>query len=372
MTLQKTKYTIIQEKLEHRILHGLSCEWDNAFWLLDTSYRKHFHKPLFTLRDMTRQWGCWSGDRNEISLSRHLVVNHSWCAVVEVLLHEMAHQFAEQVLCVRDDPPHGPKFQQACELLKANPRASGRIMPLDERISSLSQNAEDKILIRVKKLMSLAQSRNQHEAEAAMTKAYELIKKYNLDLISQNEDRRFMSLFIGRPALRHFREAYALAGLLQQYYFVCGIWVPAYVIEKGGMGRVLEISGTAQNVQTALYVHDFISHFIDAQWNFYNRKKGLNRYRRTDFAVGIVEGFRSKLQKHADQTQKPGTDHGLMHISDPMLQAYMKYRYPRTVNVKGRPVKNDKRVMADGIKKGKELVIHKGISEQGKKIRLLN
>lgn len=371
MSTEKPKNILIQEALEHRILHGLSCEWENAYWMLDPPHRNDFHKPLFSLRDMTNQWGYWSGKRNEICLSHHLVLNHSWCAVVEVLLHEMAHQFAEQVFCTLDEPPHGPRFQQACDILKANPRASGRISPLDERISNLSPNSEDKILVRVKKLMSLAQSRNQHEAEAAMTKAHELIRKYNLDLLSQDNHRHFMSVFIGRPALRHFREAYALAALLQQHYFVSGIWVPSYVIEKGKMGRVLEISGTVQNIKMAAYVYDFISHFIDSQWNLYNKKKGLNRYRKTDFSVGIVEGFRSKLERQAGHPKKTRTDHGLMKITDPLLQEYVEYRYPRTISIRGRAMTNDKRVLTDGIKKGKELVLHKGISRQGKKIALL-
>ncbi len=58
-------------------------------------------------------------------LSRNVVLNHSWDAVREILLHEMAHQFAEQVLGASNEPPHGPKFKRACYLLRANPSASG-------------------------------------------------------------------------------------------------------------------------------------------------------------------------------------------------------------------------------------------------------
>ena len=54
------------------------------------------------------------------------------------------------------------------------------------------------------------------------------------------------------------------------------------------MGAVLEISGTLQNIRMAEYVHDFIRNFINAQWHAYNAEKRLNRYRKTDFAVGIL------------------------------------------------------------------------------------
>jgi hypothetical protein len=299
------------------------------------------------------------------------VLNHSWDAVCEILLHEMAHQFAEQVFDATNEPPHGPKFQKACHLLKANPRASGNYSPLDERISKDLPSPEDKILVRVKKLMALAQSRNQYEAEAAMIKAHKLIAKYNLDLLAREGDRRFVSIFLGRPALRHFREEYHLSGLLQEYYFVYGIWVPAYVIEKGRMGRVLEISGTVQNVRIANYIHDFIKRFIDAQWDIYNSKKRLNRYRKTDFAVGIIEGFRSKLKQQTKRNQKIGNKQGLIKIMDPLLQKHMDYKYPRTAGILGRALRNDLKVFKDGIDVGKELIIFKGISKKGSGKKLL-
>ncbi len=371
MPPQKPKEIIIQEKLEHRILHGLSCEWENALWALKASYRDQMHKPLFSLGDMNGRWGYWSSEKNEICLNRNLVLNHSWDAVREVLFHEMAHQFGKQVLCARNESPHGKTFQQACFILRADPKASGNYPLLDERISNVRLNPEDKILIRVKKLMSLAQSQNQHEAEAAMAKAHELISKYNVDLLARDSNRHFVSVFVGDPALRHFREDYYLSNLLQEYYFVCGIWVPAYVLQKSKMGRVLEISGTVQNIRIASYLHDFIKHFIDAQWDRYNKKKGFNRYRKTDFAVGIIEGFRSKLELQTAQKKEIGNPRHLMKIQDPLLQKHIKYRYPHTSSIRGRSLKNDKRIFKDGINIGKDLVIHKGISKRGTDRKLL-
>ncbi len=371
MPLRKPKHILVQEELERRILHGLACEWENTIWCLETSHENNLSKPLFSLRDMKSRWGYWSGEKNEICLSRDLVLNHSWSAVREILLHEMAHQFAEQVLCAHDEPPHGPKFRSACRSLRANPEASGNYRPLDERIAKDSADPEDRILVRVKKLMALAQSRNQHEAEAAMTKAHELIAKYNVDLLSRDNNRHFVSIFVGRPALRHFREEYHLSGLLQEFYFVYGIWVPAYVIEKRRMGRVLEISGTAQNVRIASYIHDFIWQFIDSQWQDYNKKKGLNRYRKTDFAAGIIEGFRSKLKRQTEAEKVTGSKHGLIQIRDPLLQEHVKYKYPRTAGIRGRALRNDRHVLRDGIEVGKELIIHKGISKKGSGRKLL-
>ena len=355
---------IIQEELERRILHGLACEWESAQWILSPSSRKKLRKPLFSIREMHSKWGYWSGEKNEICLSRDLVLNHSWDAVREILLHEIAHQFAEQALGNHNKPPHGPKFKRACYMLRANPKASGDYEPLDERVLHDSSGPEDKMLLRVKKLMALAQSQNQHEAEAAMAKAHEFIAKYNIDLLSRDEHRDFISVFVGSPALRHFREEYHLANLLQDFYFVHAIWVSAYVLEKSKMGNVLEISGTAQNVKIAGYVHDFIKRYIDSQWHKYNKDKRLNRYRKTDFAVGVMEGFNSKLEAQTKKEERIKEKFGVIKIEDPLLRKHIKYKYPHTVTVRSKALKKDRKVLNDGIGVGKELVISTGITER--------
>ena len=193
---QRQKEISIQEEMERHILHGLSCEWDEARCQLSPKHQERFRKPFFSLGDMKRKWGYWHSEKREICLNRNLVLEHSWASVREVLLHELAHQFAEEVLRADGEPPHGPTFERACYLLRANPRASGNYRALDERILQGSASPEDKFLVRVKKLMALAQSKNQHEAEAAMAKAHELIKRYNVDLLGRDESRYFVSLAV--------------------------------------------------------------------------------------------------------------------------------------------------------------------------------
>jgi hypothetical protein len=357
------KKTVDHETLERRILHGLSCEWETALWVLDEPYRQRMRPPLFCLRDYTRTWGTWSRQRREISLSRDLVLNHSWDAVVEVLLHEMAHQFAEEVLGVGDEPSHGPVFRRACHLLRANPKASGKYVPLDDRMTRGPRGPEDRMVRRVRKLMALAESPNRHEAEVSMAKAHELIARHNLQLLEKDGHREFASVFVGKPALRHPQEDYALANLLQEFYFVQGIWVPAYVLDREKMGRVLEISGTEQNVRLASYVHDFVRRFIDGEWRIYNKGKGLGRRRKTDYAGGIIEGFRSKLVSQVKRKRTEGKK-ALIKLRDPLLDKYVAYRYPRTVNERRGGSARDEGVVSDGKAAGKKLVIHKGITEK--------
>jgi predicted SprT family Zn-dependent metalloprotease len=361
-----------QQELERRILHGMACEWETALFSIKSAKRRLIRRPLFAIKDLKTQWGNWSQEKREISLSRQLVLNYPWDSIRDVLLHETAHQIAQQLFEASAQRSHGPAFKKSCELLSIDPVASAEYRPLQDRLLQNAYNHRDKLMLRIKKLLALAQSKNRFEAEAAMAKAHELIARYNIELIRRDNDRHFLSIFVGCPALRHPREDYHLSNLLQDFYFVYGIWVPAYVIAKAKMGRVLEISGTVQNIKIACYVYDFIRQFIDAQWLKYNQHKRLNRYRKTDFAVGIIEGFRNKLESGVVMREKHGAPLAVIKKGDPQLEKYFNFKYPRTTSVKETAHHQDARVMRDGKKVGKKLVIARGICERKTaKLRLI-
>jgi len=353
-----------QQELERRILHGLICEWESALWSLKPANRQLVHRPLFAIKDLTTQWGNWSAQKREISLSRQLVHNYPWDSIRDVLLHEMAHQIAQQIFDASAQTSHGQAFKQACQMLRIDHRASADYKPLQDRLLQDASSQNDKRMLRIKKLLALAESKNIFEAEAAMAKAHELIAKYNIELNRHNDERQFISVFVGSPGLRHHREAYHLANLLLDFYLIRGIWVAAYVIAKGKMGRVLEISGTAQNVKIAEYVHDFIRQFIEAQWLQYNRPKKLNRHRKTDFSVGIIEGFRDKLQSRIVVKTENKDIFAVIKKGDPLLERYFKFKYPHTASVKTSTSHQDAGVLRDGKKIGQKLVIAKGVCER--------
>lgn len=367
MTTLNRKKSLLLQDLERRILHGLACEWKAALYALGPEHWDEMRLPLIRLTDGKSRLGYWSGGKQEICISRHLVENHSWGDVRDVLLHEMAHQYAEQVLGQGENSrPHGSLFRKACHLLRADPKASGSLNSGRNRSNEGAETPEVKIIRRIRKLMALAESRNPNEAEAAMAKAHDLITKYNIDTLSRTESRDFISTFIGKPALRHPRQDYYLATLLRDFYFVEGIWVSAYVLDKGKMGRVLEISGSAHNVDIAGYIHDFVENYIQTQWVPYSKKRGLNYHRKTDFAIGILEGFAAKLTSQQEQRANHRGPLAIVKMRDPQLKAYMAYRYPHTASFKRAASGQDERVITDGMLIGKKMIISKAITEERK------
>lgn len=356
-----------QAELEGRILRGLALEWEAALWILPADLRDRMRPPMFTLKNLKRRLGTWDGARREVAISLDLVFRHSWDSVREVLRHEMAHQLAEEVLGGRLEPPHGPAFQAACRLLGADPRAAAELRPLDEICLADNRRGEDRRLERARKLLALAASPNRHEAEAAMAKAHEMILKYNLDLVEARTPREYVSLFALAPRLRHPIEHYHLAGLLQDFYFVCCVWPRAFVVEKAAMGRALEISGTVQNVRLAAYVCDFVRGFIDREWAVYNRDRGYGRFHKSDFAVGIIKGFRSRLEKQTESREPFAgpRDGSVVLLKDPQLKEHLARRYPRLVSVRRGGGMRDPAVLRAGVRAGERLILYKGIETRG-------
>ena len=351
---------------ERSILHGLACEWETARHLLDPDYGRRLRRPLFTLSDGRSRWGSWSADRREICLSRHLVFNHAWDAVREVLFHEMAHQLADEVCGAGGETPHGPLFHAACAQLGANPCASGSFPLLTERLDCTATAAPDRQLERIRKLLALAGSANRHEAEAAMLKAHELSARHNAELVARAQPREVMSVFVGRPALRHSRVQYRLAGLLSDFYFVLPIWVPAYAMERSRMGRVLEISGTPRNIRTAAYVHAFMQRVIGEEWQRFVRGQAGRQGRASDFGVGVIEGFRARIE--SGRSFRPSTGSAasaLVPLKDPVLESYFKRRYPHTARVARTAARVDRRTLNAGRDVGRRLVLSQPVAEIG-------
>jgi hypothetical protein len=90
----------------------------------------------------------------------------------------------------------------------------------------------------------------------------------------------------------------------------------------------------------------------------------LNRFRKTDFAVGIIEGFRDKLELSVVKKKTKKDIFALIQKGDPQLKKYFKFKYPHTASVKKTAHHQDARVIRDGKKVGKTLVIARGICEK--------
>ncbi len=346
-----TRETLSVE-LEAAALRALKAEWATANWML---FRDAMRPPTFALIDSASQLARWVHDGRRIEFARSTLLDHPWGVVVEVLKHEMAHQFVDEVMGRHDETAHGPVFQQVCEARGIDGRAAG-IPESRERT-----DADRTVLDRIRKLLALAESPDEHEAQAAMNAAQRLMLKYNLDAVSTKRAQRYVYRHLGAPSGRVDEAQRMLARIVTDHFFVEGIWVPVWRVREGQRGSVFEVCGSAENVEMAEYVHTFLTHTADALWTLHKRAKRIagDRDRRA-YRAGVMVGFYDKLTAERAANQ----ERGLVWVGDPALEGYYRARHPRVRTIH-RAVSAGSDAHAHGREAGRNIVLRKGVSGGG-------
>jgi hypothetical protein len=300
--------------------------------------------------------GRWVGEHRTIELSRSLLTDHGWGVLLEVLKHEMGHQYVYEVLNCHDQSAHGSEFRRVCAERGIDERASG----IPDRLASPAlESANARALERVAKLLALAQSPNEHEAQNAMSAAQRLMLKYNIEAALHSEPSVFGFRHLGKPTGRVTEAERRLANILAKHFFVECIWVPVWRPFEGKRGSVLEVCGRPENLELAEYVYSFLMHTAEGLWRAYKRQNSIqkNANRRT-FLAGVMLGFHDKLDSERGKNQKAG----LVWVRDGDLRVWFERRYPRIRHVsRSGPRRTD--AYTQGREAGKRIVLHRGVGQ---------
>lgn len=330
-------------ELEAALVRELARCYDRCNWL---RFREQLARPVIAVVDGEQRLGQWVRATRTLELQRRLVIERPWPEVIAVLEHEMAHQLVDEVLGVRDETAHGPTFQRACAERGIDARAAG--LPVAHA------DVGDRAVDRIRKLLALAGSPNRHEAEAAMTRAHELMLRHNLEAIPTV--RTFEARLLGEPFLRANPVAAQIVGLLSELFFVEAITIPVYLPRAGQRAQQFEISGTPANLDMACHVHAFLLATADRLWRDHRDDARIRNGRdRMPYQVGVIRGFRDKLL--GERVQLRGV--GLVWVGDPGLEAFYRRRHPRIVTRK-RSVRGGSAHRA-GHEAGRTIVLHKPI-----------
>lgn len=353
----------LADSLRAAITRELLRSWH---FINSSHFRSALLAPTLGLHRGDRSLGLWQAATRTILLSERLVLDKPWGVVLEVLKHEMAHQYVHEILGQTVETAHGPAFQAVCARLGIDATAVGLKPPPEDADAASGPDADQsRLLRRVARLLALAESQNPHEAEAAMYEAQRLMLKHNLD--RQQFDRthagtapraRYGFRQLGEPRGRTDEAQRLLAMLLGKYFFVEAIWVPGYDPRSDRRGTVLEICGSEDNLEMAAYVHGFLTHTAERLWAAHKQAAGItaDRDRRT-YLAGVMLGFAERLAEKERQHQVEG----LVWAGDRVLQDYFRRRYPhvRRVQQKGQPRTPAR---AEGKKAGREIVLSRPLS----------
>lgn len=337
--------------LEAALLRQLAATWS---WENEIRFGRTMRPPQLRLTDSAARLGRWMPAARMIELSRTLVMDHRWGEVVGVFLHEMAHQYTDEVLHILGETAHGTAFRAVCLERGIDSRAVGA-PPVDRQAEARA----DKTLERVRKLLALAGSAHQQEAELAMRRAHELMLRHNLDrtlLSTAPGEGAWEVRTLGGVGTRRNRVERDVVSILQEFFFVRVILVPEYVATVGRTAWVYEISGTHHNVEMAAHVWSFLLGTAGRLWEK-NRDdvRILSGRDRLRYQSGVITGFGEKLREERQGLQQQG----LVWVGDKGLDTFYGKRYPGRVS--RRTTSSQGMAHTAGREAGRAVVLHKPV-----------
>lgn len=352
----------LSAKLEAALLRELIAQYA---LLRDAYFKNALVMPQMALVSSRARLGRWVEATRTIEISRPLVLEQPWGIVVEVLKHEMAHQYVTEVLGERVETAHGPRFRAVCERLGIDAAAAG--LPYPKNDTTGIDPHKGKVAERIARLLALAESPNVHEAEAAMAAAQRLLLKHNIELREARAAQGYTWKHFGAPTGRTTEAQRVLSIIITKHFFVEAIWVPVYRPLEGKRGSVLEVIGTPENIEIAEYVHGYLVETAERLWREHKSEQGIrgNRDRRT-FLAGVMSGMRDKLAREA----KRSADAGLVWVADGDLETWFRRRHPHVRHVRYAGQQRSE-AYAHGREAGQKIVIHRGMKDRATERGLL-
>lgn len=316
-----------REQLTAELLRAAMRELVDTYEDLNTSlWKSSLVRPVLAFVDRQSRLGQWQSNERRLELSECLLFEHGWGVLVEVLKHEMAHQYVDEVLCLTDEGPHGEAFRKVCEArgidasVAGMPRSVGHDEERARRIDQLT------------KLLRLATSSNVHEAAAATSAAQRLMLKYNLSELESHPSHGYAHRHLGSPTGRVTESERVLACILGEHFFVQVIWVSVYRPLEQKRGSVLEICGTPENLELASYVYHYLRDAAERLWENYKRMHHVRgNTQRREYLAGVLTGVRDKLASERRRSEREG----LVWVGDGELSCYFKRRHPHIRWIRG-------------------------------------
>ena len=365
-------------ELEYRRkwLYQLQCEFE----MICRRHRIALGHPAFRITDSRTVLGAWDPTARTISISSALIGEYSWDAVINVLKHEMAHQYVHESLGRGAELPHGPAFVEACGKLAVSypyNTATGDSPKLFSAMPPYCRDPEhNRMTGELCKMLSLAGSANEHEAAAAMRKANSFIRKYNLERLDKSKapsQYRYAIKNTGKKRLHVIDRR--IAGLLMDFFYVDVVYAELFDAGMAEHHKTVELLGTLENVSFAEHVYDFLKERAECLWRDYKKTFRAPGKLHKTYVLGILQGFREKLEAAEKNQPVPpelavGKESGqnvsaLVVARDLGLVEFVAKRFPRLRKVRyGAAEISCTDTYLAGKRAGRKITVHKTVEQK--------
>ena len=231
--------------------------------------------PIINISSGKKTVGFWSNKNKTLSISSHLIKNEVWDIVLEVLKHEMAHQYVSEFYDNADR--HGKYFKKACKILGVHPAFVAGSREYDKNLQEfkgeLSADAQ-KMLKKVEKLMALGQSNNEAEAQSASRKANYLLNKYNLQQTNTKDDNpkiKYLTICHKKKRIESIQRA--ILSILRNYYYVDCLTSNTYHAGDDAVYKNIVLVGRKESLKVAQYVYHFLFDTGQTLWQDFKKEQ---------------------------------------------------------------------------------------------------
>lgn len=371
------------EQLHSSLHQAWLCQLAREYSDICYQYGVRLQPPILTLSMNKKQLGSWAAADRTLTLSHFLISSHPWTLTLQVLKHEMAHQICSEIHG-QEDAGHGPLFRKACARIGLDAPFHRASADLDEGITTLAAGSETteqgrQIIEKVRKLLALSDSDNEHEAALAMQRAGEILSRYRLtlDALAEEEGLVHRTIDTGQQTLPVHRKS--ICSLLETCFAVRVICASLYDPRADCSFKTIELLGREEQVAIAEHCYHFLENRLQTLWEKNRRSFGGNgRIAKKSYYLGLLAGFRETLEQSRhivtakDEPVPPVT--GLPCLRDEQrLDDFVAFRFPRLRRMRRQGGSLYRNAYQEAVSAGREITLHRPMDGgREKPVRLLS
>lgn len=237
-------------------------------------------KIIFASLEGGKTLGYFDSTQNLIVLTKELADANMKEIRENIFLHELAH-FVDNVR--HGSSAHDVHFKEICKEL-------GVDHDYDGAVAKNYFEKREAVQSKVEKLIALSSSDFEGEASSAISKAKELMERYNLKYLSEAPSNELYGIDVVSGARLDVWKRLLQSAVSS----LTGVFRIEQVQYKN---RILSFYGSAQQVESALYLWDYFESYVNCEAKKItdNIKGTGRRIRPAEIRNGIVMGIISKI-----------------------------------------------------------------------------
>jgi hypothetical protein len=229
------------------------------------------------------------------------------------------------------------------------------------------------IIEKIQKLLSLANSDNEHEAKNATRMANELLLKYNLSLQQiDDHESEYIAEEVASTGLTLNAYQKQIAQLLIEFFFVRVIISKKHVGFSSGQyatykpvraqyKKTIQLVGTKENCKIAGYIFSYLNTAYPHLWkDYFDRNTYATQKQKISYFTGLTHGIAEMLRVTKWKVQN---ETGLVLKRDPKLDEFVKKRSGGTYG-SDTSSKIDPVAFKKGVEDGAKVTLRKPIESQ--------